>query len=168
MGLVWIVPAAIAVVATAAAAADVSTARLTLNALGPVRVGMTEAEARKADAEDLVKANRLTGECYVLAVPRDPGVAFMIERGRVTRIEITDAHHPTLSGVRVGDTESDAQAAYGKQLEVTPHKYQDNWHYLTLRSRDKRYALVMETDGKRITRMRTGIVPSVEYVEGCS
>ena len=92
----------------------------------------------------------------------------MIERGRVTRIEITDAHHRTLSGVRVGDTESDAQAAYGKQLEVTPHKYQGNWHYLTLRLLDRRYALVMETDGKRITRMRTGIVPSVEYVEGCS
>jgi hypothetical protein len=168
MGLVWAVPIAIAVVATTAAAADLSTARLTLNALGPVRVGMTEEEARRAAAEDLADANRFTGECYLLALPRDPGVVFMIERGRVTRIEITDAHHRTLSGVRVGDTESDAQAAYGNQLEVTPHKYERNWHYLTLRSRDRRYALVMETDGKRITRMRTGIVPSVEYVEGCS
>jgi hypothetical protein len=141
---------------------------LTLNALGSVRIGMTEAEVRRAAPGDLADANRFTSECYVLAVPRDPGVAFMIERGRVTRIEITDAHHRTLSGVRVGDTESDAQAAYGNQLEVTPHKYESNWHYLTLRSRDRRYALVMETDGKRITRMRTGVVPSVEYVEGCS
>jgi hypothetical protein len=151
-----------------AEAAQIPTARLTLTSLGPVRVGMMESEARKAAAEDLADADRSTDECHILRVPRDPGVAFMIERGRVTRIDITDAHHPTLSGIRVGDRESDAQAAYANQLEVTPHKYQPTWHYLTLRSRDRRHALVIETDGQRITRMRSGVVPSVEYVEGCS
>ena len=40
-------------------------------------------------------------------------------------------------------------------------------HYLTVRTRDKKFAIVFETDGARVTEIRAGGVPSVEYVEGC-
>jgi len=91
----------------------------------------------------------------------------MIENGKVTRIDITDGRHPTVLGIRVGDTEGRAQATYGGKLEITPHKYNVHGHYLTLRSPDKKSAMVFETDGERITAIRGGVVPSVEYVERC-
>jgi hypothetical protein len=56
---------------------------------------------------------------------------------------------------------------YGPRLEVTPHKYVDGGHYLTVRSSDRRYAMVMETDGSKVVFIRSGLVPAAEYVEGC-
>jgi hypothetical protein len=44
----------------------------------------------------------------------------------------------------------------------------DDGHYRTVRSANKRYALVIETDGRFVTRLRAGMVPAVEYVEGCN
>jgi hypothetical protein len=144
-------------------------ARLSLESFGPVRVGMTIAEPqRAAGVETQLDDSRFASEnCSFLRVVLDPNVQFMIEDGKVSRIDITDAHHKTVEGVGIGDTEARAQSVYGGKLEVEPHKYLDNGHYLILRSQNKKSALLFETDGKRITSMRAGVVPSVEYVEGC-
>ena len=103
----------------------------------------------------------------MLHLTTDPGVQLMIENGKVTRIDITDALHQTVLGIRVGDTEAQAQTAYGGTLEIRPHKYDEYGHYLIMRSQDRKSAIAFETDGKRIVKMRAGVLPSVEYVEGC-
>jgi hypothetical protein len=153
--------------ASASGAGAFETARLSMDSLGPVRVGMTIEEARAAAGVEMVLDGTSDGGCALLRVVKDRGIQFMVEKGRLTRIDITDAHHPTLSGILIGDTEEHARQVYGGRLEVTRHKYDQDGHYLTLRSRDRRQALVLETDGKHIARMRAGLVPSVEYVEGC-
>jgi hypothetical protein len=51
---------------------------------------------------------------------------------------------------------------------VTPHKYDERGHYMIVRSRDRRHALVMETDGQKVVQIRSGLVPAAEYVEDCS
>ena len=56
------------------------------------------------------------------------------------------------------------------QVKVTPHKYEDG-HYLTVTptaAADKQFRIVFETARGRVTRYRAGLMPSVEYVEGCS
>ncbi len=144
------------------AAAD----RLSTDAFGPIRVGMSVAEARRAAGVELT-GNLSSPRCAMLYLATDPAVQLMIENDLVTRIDVTDGRHPTVLGVRVGDTEARAQATYGGMLQITPHKYDQHGHYLTLRSPDKKSAMVFETDGERITRIRAGVIPSVEYVERC-
>lgn len=160
---------ALAVVLTAAiASAQFGAARLRLDGFGPVRIGMTEAEARRAVGDLTIGTDReVDATCYFLSAPHDRSVSLMIERGTVARIDIDDPHHWTLSGVHIGSTEAEAHAAYRGRLQVTPHKYDRTGHYLILKSADGKSALVLETDGKRVTAMRAGAEPAVEYVERC-
>jgi hypothetical protein len=94
-----------------------------------------------------------------------PGVRLMVENGIVTRAD-ADAGTANSLGLKVGDTLAQAKAKY-PQLEVGPHKYVPAGHYLTVKSPDGRAAIVMEEDGKAITRIRAGLQPAVAYVEGC-
>lgn len=144
-------------------------ARLSLMGLGPVRIGMSEATVRNVVRGELrERPNGSDGSCVQSLVSRDPGIVFMFEKGTLARIDIADAHHTTLRGLRIGDSEMRARELYSGEYEEGPHKYVDAGHYLTIHSRDKRYALVIETDGRFVISLRAGVIPAVEYVEGCS
>jgi hypothetical protein len=148
----------------------VATAPITFFGLGPVRVGATLEDAAQAAEEPLAEAEeKISGGegCHHVRRRSQPSVLFMVEDGVITRVETDAPSIPTFSGVRVGDSEERARAVYGSRLEVTTHNYDETGHYLTVRSGDGRYALVMETDGHQIYYLRAGIVPSAEYVEGC-
>jgi len=144
-------------------------ARLSLMGLGAVRIGMREATVRDVVRGELrERSNGSDGSCVQSLVSRDPGIVFMFEKGRLTRVDIADAHHTTLRGLRIGDSEMRARELYTGEYEDSPHKYVDAGHYLTIRSSDKRYALVIETDGRFVISLRAGVIPSAEYVEGCN
>ena len=128
---------------------------------------MSEAMVGKAVQAELSERPRGSAGCAQSYVRRDPGVVFMFEKGILTRIDLADAHHVTLRGLRIGDSERRARELYSGGYEETPHKYVEGGRYLTIRSTDKRYALVVETDGRFVTRLHAGAVPSAEYVEGC-
>lgn len=140
---------------------------LTLTGLGPIRVGMTVEQARRAAGAPLHQAESPNEDCYYLLVEGDSSVAFMILDGRVARVDVSDPRHATLSGLHVGDSEERAKQVYAGRYEIEPHAYVDG-HYLIVRSRDKRYALVIETDGRVVTSLRAGSMPAAEFVEGCS
>ena len=140
--------------------------KLSLEGFGPVRFGMALAEAEKA-LDTSLAARQPNPQCYFATAQGDPGVAFMIEAGRVTRADLHDTHRETDRGIHVGDTEERAKQVYGAQLEGTPHKYLATGHYLIVRSADRKSALVMETDGRTIIQIRAGAEPAAEYVEGC-
>ena len=56
------------------------------------------------------------------------------------------------------------------RVTVQPHKY-TNGHYLVVRSAtaaDTTHRIIFETDGKVVTRFRSGRMPEVAWVEGCS
>lgn len=149
-------------------------ARLMIDSFGPVRIGMTVPQARRAAGVEMKLTDLEPGsDCRYLRPKDTKEIAFMIRGGKVSRIDVIDSRstktiHKTLSGIGFGDTEERAQQAYGGRLEVTQHKYVDQGHYLTLWSRDKRRALLFETDGKIVTGMRSGLPSSVRLVEGCS
>jgi hypothetical protein len=135
---------------------------------GPIRAGMSVAEARAALGGELPEpADR---ECDHVRPPRGPhGVLLMIVGGQVARVEVTDTTVVTEAGARVGDTEARINALYPGRVRTGPHKYVDG-HYLVIRrgtGADSIYRLVFETDGRRVTRYRGGRFPEVEWVEGC-
>ena len=145
---------------------------LDLRSLGPVRVGMTLAEATAA-AGVPVEGPGTPVECsYATATGGPSGVRFMVVDSRIARIEVDrDSQVKTRSGAGIGDTEEQVQARYADGLEVSPHKYVVGGHYLTLvpvDAADRDFRLIFETDGSKVTAMRSGKVPEVELVEGCS
>lgn len=99
--------------------------------------------------------------------PVPPELLFMVVDGALARIEVRTPGIATISGVAVGDAESDVFAAYPDRVEVSDHEYQAG-HYLTVYSTDRRSALVFDTDGATIRSFRIGRLPEALWVEGCS
>jgi uncharacterized membrane protein len=134
--------------------------------VGPVRVGMSDAELRALLGLPPAPA-AAAGECvYVRAVRTHPAVMFMTIDGLVVRVDVVAPGIQTTEGLEVGSTESAVRAAFGTRITASPHKYTTG-QYLTAVA-DGPYRIVFETDGERVARYRVGRVPEVEWVEGCS
>jgi hypothetical protein len=132
---------------------------------------MTVAQAEHALGAPLLLLGSRTEPCYHVAVDARPGVAFMIVDGRIARLDVRQpASVKTAEGAGIGDTEARIQELYPGRVEVQPHKYSKG-HYLIVTPEapaDSAYRMIFETDGTRVTTYRTGRLPAVGWVEGCS
>lgn len=135
--------------------------------VGPVRIGMSAAEARAALGlpSDIIKPD----ECQYLGVRMlGRNVDVMVERDTVVRVDVIDSTVATTAGARVGDSEARVRALY-PSLRTMPHKYTGpTGHYLIVTpGADTTRQLIFETDGQRVTTYRAGRLPQVAYVERC-
>lgn len=160
-----------------------SQAKVTINSIGSVKIGMNLPEAAAAANTRLSVSYAGSDSCYYLQTEAElKGVSFMVTKDDVksrlqyvtsdviARIDIDNPKITTVSGAKIGDTEARIKSLYPGQIKVTPHKYTKG-HYLTFIPKNKaeqNYRIVFETDGQRVTRYRAGKLPEVEYVEGCS
>ncbi|MCE2720800.1 MAG: hypothetical protein ACK5RY_21500 [Dolichospermum sp.] len=161
-----------------------SQAKVTINSIGSVKIGMNLPEAAAAAANTRLSVNYAGSDsCYYLETEGElKGVSFMVTKDDVksrlqyvtsdviARIDIDNPKITTVSGAKIGDTEARIKSLYPGQIKVTPHEYTKG-HYLTFIPKNKaeqNYRIVFETDGQRVTRYRAGKLPEVEYVEGCS
>ena len=137
--------------------------------LAPVEAGQTLQQAEAALGAPLQPAAATPQRCQVLSSPARPGVGYVVAEGRVTRMETRDRRYATVSGLRVGDDVAKVRRIYGARLDVRPHPYFAKGQVLAVYSPDRRFALVMESDDAgRIVTLRGGLVPAVEFLEGCS
>lgn len=141
----------------------------TLQGAGPVLFGMQADAAMGALDAAQVRHDTASGECGYLTA-RFGGVAlrFMVESGRVLRVDVDDSTVAAPSGARIGISEDSLQALYAHRLVVRPHKYTDGHYLIFMSPQDSLHRIVFETDGQRVTTWRSGLYPAVEYVEGCS
>lgn len=142
---------------------------LGVRSLGPVRIGMTVSEAGAALGQPLQDLGSPTDECTLYGAETGfDGIAFLVADGVVARADVLAGTTSTDTGVTIGQSEAEAQRRYGNRLVVTPHDFQIGGHYLTLVPADAGYRLVLETDGRRVTSMRAGRLPEVDFTEGCA
>jgi hypothetical protein len=135
---------------------------------GPVQIGMTLAQLNTTLHEKFkLPTAKDEQACFYVDPKKPPKVLFMIEDGKLSRIDVSGPGVFTSAGIQVGDTEKHALQVYGKGLRVEPHKYIDNGHYLTARSTDGRYGVRFETEDGKITSYYAGRYRSIQYVEGC-
>ncbi|MBE9218784.1 hypothetical protein [Dolichospermum flos-aquae] len=160
-----------------------SQAKVTVNSMGPVKIGMNLPEAAAAANTRLSVSYAGSDSCYYLQTEGElKGVSFMVTKDDVksrlqyvtsdviARVDVNNPKITTVSGAKIGDTEARIKSLYPGQIKVTPHKYTKGY-YLTFIPKNKaeqNYRIVFETDGQRVTRYRAGKLPEVEYVEGCS
>ena len=156
-----------AVPSTPPAMTPASDSAVTEHGLGPLRAGMTFADAKQALGGALIAAD--TTGCHYATWRGGPrGVRVMIDGGRVARVDVDSAGVATEAGARVGDSEERIQRLYAGRVKTTPHKYEEGGHYLTVDAADdSSFAIVFETSKGKVTRYRAGRRPAVEYVEGC-
>lgn len=137
------------------------------SAYGPLRFGSTLAQAERvagAKAEP-VYGDRVDNVCGYVRFETYPHMRFMVEQGRILRGE-AEAGVPNTLGITVGTTVDELRTRF-PGMEVRPHKYDPNGHTLLFGSANGKSALVMEATKGRITQVRAGVRPTVEYVEGC-
>lgn len=166
-------------VATAEAApraiADAGEARM--NGYGALDLGLTVEEAR---------AEWTSGALQGKPDPRDPAacfhlspagqstpaqLAFMFENDLLVRYSVESPEIAAPGGGKVGMDEAAVQALYGGTLESLPHKYVRGGK--VLKSAEDAGGLpsklLFELDAAgKVTSWRVGMVPQVDYVEGCS
>ena len=157
----------------AADSASTSAGLLTVTpeGIGPVRVGTTLSELNSALGEQLKPAYDVNPECdYVDPAALPPGIALMVVRDTIVRIDVDTAGIATPEGAAVGDTETKILELYRGRVEVQPHKYTGpTGHYLVVTwPTDTLHLLIFETDGEKVVNYRAGVRPAVEYIEGCA
>jgi len=108
------------------------------------------------------------------------GVTFMLFDNVVVRADVSafdmSAEVPasrlprTAAGVGVGSTQAEVEAAYGARLRAEPHHYVTGGKYLVVTPQaDTTRRIIFETDESgRVTQIRAGRRPEVEWIEGCS
>lgn len=140
--------------------------------IGPIRAGMTLAEASAAIGESLHVDYSDFETCdYATPSVLPEGVSLMIIRDTVERVDVVDPGKVrTAAGAGIGDPESSVVARYGSAATVMPHKYTGpEGHYVVVAPPgDSLHRIVFETDGAAVTMYRVGRAPAVEYVEGCA
>jgi hypothetical protein len=140
-----------------------------LDGSGPISYGMPVEQAEAAAGASTTARPSGDACAFVRIGDMPDGMQLMIERGRVVRADVTAGRHPTDRGAALGMSEAEVQELYGGALEVRPHKYDSAGRYLVLvpDAAADSLRIVFETDGSVVTRYRAGVLPAVDYVEGC-
>src|SRR4030095_3776293 len=82
--------------------------------VGPIKIGMSVNQLNSLLRERF-KLPETKGEqaCFYVKPTRHPQLAFMIEDGRLSRVDIDSRGVPAQPGVQVGDSEALVLKAYG-------------------------------------------------------
>lgn len=148
-------------------------------ALGPlslaaVKVGMTPDEAAKALGAPLTpRGAKEEAACwYTHRADQEARrhVDYMVVDGKIARIDVYAPEIKTAENVGVGASLDEVQTAYGgTQLTVWAHKYADapQSYYVKWTYYDKSHGIVFDVVAGKVTSVRSGHIPEIEWVEGC-
>jgi hypothetical protein len=151
--------------------------RVTLRGIGPVAVPAELAdvsarigvELHRDESSVLDPANPCS---YVSRVAGLDGLFFMLDGTRVVRVDVDGGSASrTVSGIGIGSTEAEVEAAYPGRTATTPHPYTglEGGHYLEVTDPSAPgYSIIFETDGTKVTSYRSGLEQYVAAIEGCA
>jgi len=161
---------ALAVGVTGAARAET----LTPQGLGKVRIGMS-----LSAAEQVLSAGLSGGEagetCRMVgrADGKDPGIFYMIEKGRISRIDIAapakgEAPRVTTArGIGLGAGLDEVRRRYGAKVKLERADSEPDLRLVHVEASKGRGTVLEIRDGK-VSGLRSGLKPALDYSEGCS
>lgn len=142
--------------------------QVTYAGIGSIKAGMGLEELKVVSRDGFRIPDKLDECDYIRPRSGHEGVALMIVKGEVARVDITKGTTATLDGAKIGDTEARIKELYGDRVKVMPHKYTTGHYLVVTPSASSNNRIVFETDGNKVLRYRSGREPEVEYVESCA
>ena len=106
----------------------------------------------------------LDPSCPIVRFKRYPQVSFMVENGVIVRADAKTVVRNS-AGVTPRMSAKDA-LHHAPGLRSERHKYDEQGQYLVLPKGENK-ALIFEASKGKLTTMRAGIKPAVDYVEMC-
>lgn len=117
-----------------------------------------------APASELARASR---PCTSIRVPGLPsGVALLVIRDAVARVEVDSAGVRTEEGVGVGDSEVSLLVLYAGFIRVEAHGIGAHTLFVA-NPADSPYLMVFETDGSTVLRYRVGRRADTQVSDRC-
>ena len=146
--------------------------------LGKVRIGMDVQEAERAIGSRVRSLVPGYGPGCWLAVRADgidPGVSYMVESGRITRIDIVtpqDGKAPTIltaKGIGIGSSRADVERRYGGSgiSRRAPYGHNDDDRWVTVEETPD-LGIVISLSGGKVDALWAGRRQSIAYTESCS
>ncbi len=144
-----------------------SGAVLTFDGVGPARLGMSVSELRRAPGK-FRRGDPPDDSCYYPIADPSLNMAIMVRKARIVRIELAGRGHATEAGLFVGEPVERARGLYsGHFHEHEFHTFAPGVTHLDIESPDRGRMLVIETDGRIVTKFIVGTSKAVEYAYGC-
>ncbi|QIK96488.1 hypothetical protein G7076_08600 [Sphingomonas sp. HDW15A] len=144
---------------------------LTPDGWGEVRIGMSQVAVARALGTTL-EGEPIEDEdtCVEKISERHPGMWFMFQEGKLTRISIGENSKVTTPrGLGIGASADAVRKAYSKGLKAEPHYYLGlPAEYLTYWIVAKKRGVRFETDARRRIETIHAGNDSIELVEGCA
>lgn len=149
--------------------------KVRLLGVGLMPFGMPVAQAIRILGVTLIEDRLASGEpdkCYFIH-PNGTSetISFMVLNAKVVRADVSSARVKTESGLGVGSLEKDILKRWPKQIRRIQQNSDSKHHFLEfipLAKHEKDFRILFETDGKRVTKFRVGLLPGVGYSDGCS
>lgn len=146
--------------------------------LGKVQIGMGVKEAERAIGAGLRSQIPGYGEGCWLAVRADgvdPGLSYMVEHGRITRVDVTtprDGMAPAVStakGIRIGSSRADVESNYGSSgvSALAPYAHNDDDRWVIVEATPT-FGIVISMSGGKVIGLWAGRRQSIAYTEACS
>lgn len=137
--------------------------------IGPAKVGMSLSQLNAALHEKfMMPKDKDERQCFYADSSKHPGISFMIEKGRLTRVDISDHDVQSAKGIRIGDSEAHTMAVYGHKLDIEPNAYTGpEDHVLTYSTADKKHGIRFIIDNGKVRIIYAGSSDSISYIEGC-
>jgi hypothetical protein len=154
----------LAAISTTSVLVKAETIVLSPSGYGFIQFGQS-LKVAEANLNETALPNKRELGCDFVMFKKYPQIRFMVEDGILTRGD-AKASVRNSAKVNVGMSLARVKALHPR-IRIEPHKYDDNGHYLILDSADGSSAILFEEGGGKVTDIRAGKKPSVEYVEGC-
>ena len=137
--------------------------------VGPIELGMTIAEARKAAKTGIVAGSEVTKGCRQDKVlPRRFGLDTLRFKNKIRVLYVTRTAMPTAKGIRVNDTLNRLQSKYGSQLQPRPSDVSPETTIYELHGKGTREMQFSVNAAGKITQIATGLRPEVDFSERCA
>jgi hypothetical protein len=136
--------------------------------VGPIELGMTIAEARKAARRGIIGGSEVTTGCrHDTVLPRRFGLTTLRFKGKIRVLYVRRTAMPTAKGIRVNDTLERLRSKYSALIE-RPSDVSPETRIFELHGKGTREMQFSVDARNRITQIATGLRPEVDFSEGCA
>jgi hypothetical protein len=141
---------------------------ITMRGVGPIKLGMTIGEARRASRRRITRGDEVTKDCRHDAVhPRRLGLDTLTFERHIRVLYVTERGLATRRGIEVGDRVRKLKRTYGDRLHERGSDVSPTTRIFELRDGDREIQFSV-FERRRIGQIATGLQPEVDFSEGCA